>query len=266
MTTLSLPSRQIMTILARVGFATRGLIYLLIGGFATGAAFRSNQSPQGFTGAAQAVLHKPFGSLVVVGIVIGLGCFVGWLAVEAVIHGSRRREPRHWLLAIGRFGDALLYAGFMFLLLGLLLGRRAGGEHGLHSWVAWLFSSPGGRWLVGLVGIGLFCAGIGLVVWAWAGNVAAPLDLAPKEKRMTNPVSRYGVSGRGVALALIGFYLVSAAFDANPAEAHELGGLLQHLRHTAYGWIILLLFALSFGASAFFDFLAAFYRHIEAPA
>jgi hypothetical protein len=211
------------------------------------------------------VLNKPFGNFLVLGVAVGIACFAGWLAVEALADYTGSRGRRRWLLAIGRFGDAMLYGAFTFLLLALLLGWHAGGERELHSWVAWLFASPGGRWLAGLIGGGLTGGGIGLMIWAWTRDIAAPLDMNHREKKLARPVSRYGVTGRGLALALIGAYLIAAAIDANPREAHELGGLLQHLRHTSYGWFALLLFAFAFCASAFFDFAAALYRRIDPP-
>jgi hypothetical protein len=262
LTTLSLPlpTSGTVTVLGRIGFAARGFVYLLIGAFALLAAFRPEQSPHGFTDSAQAVLDKPFGNIVVLGIAAGVGCLAGWLAVEALQHCNSGQGFRRWLLAVGRLGDAILYAGFMFVLLGLLLGWRVGGEHQLHRWVAWLFSSPGGRWLAGAIGGGLTIGGVGLIAWAWMRDLTASLDMPPDERRLTRPISRYGVTGRGLALALMGLYLLGAAIHGNPTEAHDLGGLLQQLRHTAYGWFALLMFAAAFGASALFDFIAAFYR------
>ncbi len=242
------------------------MIYLLIGCFAIVAAFHRDQHPRGFTDAAQAVVDKPYGNFVVLGIAIGIACFAGWLVVEALAaYSGRRGGRRRWLLAIGRFGDAILYGGLMFLLLGLVFGWRVNGEHELHSWMSWLFASPGGRTLAGLIGAGLVCGGVGFALWAWTRDVAAPLDLDPVERKVARPVSRYGVGGRGLALALIGFYLIGAAIHGQPSEAHELGGMLQQLRYTAFGWVALLLFALAFAASAFFDFAAALRRRIDTP-
>jgi len=87
------------------------------------------------------------------------------------------------------------------------------------------------------------------------GALLAPYSDADRYRSVTTTI--------GAALVLIGFYLVAAAIEANPSEAHELGGGLQHLRHTAYGSIALLLFALAFAASGFFDFLEALYRRTE---
>ena len=86
----------------------------------------------------------------------------------------------------------------------------------------------------------------GVIVWAWTRDVQRPLSLPAQEKRLTEPVSRYGATGRGAALLLVGIYLIVAAIDADSAKVHSPGGVLQQLRHNAYGWV--LLFAPAFGA------------------
>jgi len=257
--------REAAPLLARIGFSARGIVYLLIGGFTAAAALRADHPPRGLTDSMATVARWPFGGVLILAIGIGLGCFAGWLAIEGATRCVAARDYRKRLLAIGQLGDAALYAGLVVILLGLALGWHVGGEPALHNWVAWLFGQPFGRALVGLAGVALMAGGGGLVGWAWTRDIAVPLAMSPQEKELTRPVSRYGVTGRGVALVLIGVYLVVAAVDAKPNEAHELGGVLRHLRHTSYGWIALLLFALAFGASAFFDFLAALYRRIEPP-
>jgi hypothetical protein len=261
---LSPAHHDALTVIARLGFAARGVIYWLIAAFALGAALRSDQRPHGFTGAMQAILDKPLGAIIVIAIALGLACFAGWLAIDGLTRCRHARGYQRWLLGVGMIGDAVFYAGLMLLILGLVFGWRAGGEHEVQSWTAWLLAQhPHGRWLVGIVGAVLIGGGSGLILWAWTGDIQRPLSLPARQKRLTEPVSRYGVTGRGAALVLIGFYLVAAAIEANPSKAHELGGGLQHLRHTAYGSIALLLFALAFAASGFFDFLEALYRRTE---
>src|SRR3981081_1450111 len=59
---LSPAHHDALTVIARLGFAARGVIYWLVAAFALGAALRSDQRPHGFTGAMQAVLDKPLGA------------------------------------------------------------------------------------------------------------------------------------------------------------------------------------------------------------
>jgi len=253
-------------LLARIGFTTRGIVYLLIGGFTVAAALRSGEHAHGLTDAMQAVSHWPFGGVLVMAISLGLLCFAGWLAIEGARRCLAAHNFRTGMMAVGMLGDAALYLGLVVILLGVAIGWHKGGEHELHLWVAWLFGHPFGRWAVGVTGAALIVGGGGLLIWAWTRDVEQKLDMPADDKKATRPISRYGVSGRGVTLALIGFYLIAAAWHARPDEAHDVGAALQNLRHTAYGWVLMLLFALSFGASAFFDFLAALYRRVEVPA
>lgn len=265
MATIAVVKHETVPLLARIGFGARGVIYLLIGAFTAVAALRPAQPAHGLTGAMDAVARMPLGTFGIGAVGLGLACFALWLAIEGAARYTLGRGWRDRLMAVGMLGDAALYTVLVLLIVGVAIGWRSGGERELHSWIAWLFGQPLGRWVVGVVGGILIASGLGLIGWASTRDVEKNLDLPHDQKRLTRPISRLGVAGRGATLALIGFYVIAAAVDARPNEAHELGGLLQHLRHTAYGWVLLLLFALAFGASAFFDLLAAFFRRFTAP-
>ena len=120
--------------------------------------------------------------------------------------------------------------------------------------MAWLLAQhpPGAGWSA--LSEAVLPAAHGLIVCGHGSATSSAAVAAARQKRLIQPVSRYGVTGRGAALVLIGFYLVAAAIDGQSAEAHELGGGLQHLRHTAMAAIAVLLFALAFAVSGFFDF------------
>lgn len=248
--------------MARVGFGARGLLYLLVGAFGVSAAF-SGDRPRGMGGVLQWLVRAPLGGAIVVVLAAGIACFAGWLGVHGYIQSRQAAGRRRWLLGVGTIGDAVLYAGFVVIILGIALHGHGGSDSDLQIWVAWLFAHASGRVLVGFAGAAVLAGGIGLIVWAWTRDVERKLALPPREKHLTEPVSRYGVTGRGAALALVGAYLIAAAFDADPTKAHGLDGVLQALRRTAYGWIPLLLFALSFGAAGVFDLLQAYYRRGE---
>jgi hypothetical protein len=183
--------------------------------------------------------------------------------IDGLARARTARDNKRLLVGTAMIADAVLYLGFMVVILGAVLGSHRGGDPQVHSWTAWLLALPAGHWMLGLLGAGFVAAGTAVVFWAWSGDIEKPLALPPDKKRLTEPISRYGLTGRGAALTMIGIYLVRAAIDRNPVEAHELGGALEHLRHRWLGSTALLLFATAFAASAFFDFLAAAYRRTE---
>jgi hypothetical protein len=109
----------------------------------------------------------------------------------------------------------------------------------------------------------VLAGGVGLVVWGLIGNVDKGVALPAKEKRLVRPVARYGIAGRGTAIALVGAYLIAAAAYGNPREAHEVGGVLAAMRQVPYGRALIGLFGLAFIGSSLFDFIAALYRRFD---
>src|ERR1041385_1469698 len=64
-------SRNALTVMARIGFGARGLIYLLVGGFALAAAFNLGKQPHGIIDAVQAVTKN--GARLILATVTGVG-------------------------------------------------------------------------------------------------------------------------------------------------------------------------------------------------
>jgi hypothetical protein len=257
---LSAAPDEATTLMARIGFASRGLIYLLIGGSAARAALQSGAPAHGFTDSVHDLMQLPLGRVLVVLVALGLVCFAVWLAIRSFTQARRGQHAKRWLLAAGMLSDAVLYTGFVVVVLSRAFGGGNGGDRNVQLWTGWLFSHTAGRTIIGLTGLGLIAGGISMVVWIWSVDVEKSVALAPRNKEVTEAISRYGLTGRAAALALIGGYLLAAAIDADPSKAHGLGGVLQSLRRASWGWAVVLLFGSAFGASAFFDFIEALYR------
>lgn len=251
-----------LTTLARLGHAARGLIYLLVGGYAMLAAFRSEQQPHGIADALHAIANTPFRLAVALVLGLGLACFAGYLAIVGLWEFAQQHDARHWLAATGMVGDAAIYVAVMVSVLGGALGWH-GGERSTHTWTAWLFQQPFGRGLAGAAGIIVLGCGIGLMIWALAAHIGRDVALPRYEMKVVRPVGRYGVGGRGLAISLVGFYWFLAAVNADPGKAHQLGGALQELRQTSYGWGLLVVVGLAFVCSALFDLVDAFFHKPE---
>jgi hypothetical protein len=96
-------------------------------------------------------------------------------------------------------------------------------------------------------------------------DVDDDVDLPEDEKRLIEPVARYGLAGRGVGAALVGIYWMSAGLHGEPSRAHELGGALQTVQQNSRGWLLLLPLGIAFAASALFDFIEALYHRPHRP-
>ena len=249
--------------MGRLGYAARGVVYFLVGASAAIAAIRPGHRPAGPTDALQLGHGHPLGALFLLLVAFGLACLAGWFTVAGV-DAARRSSRRNWWRGVGMLGDAVVYIGFMIDVAGVAFGIwHGGGDRNLQSWTAWVSAQGYGRVLIGLVGTGVLAGGAGLLVWGLIGNVDKGMFLPAREKRLVRSVARYGIAGRGAAIALVGAYLIAAAAYGNPREAHEVGGVLAALRQVPYGRALIGLFGLAFIASSLFDFVAAFYRRFD---
>ena len=198
--------------MARVGFAARGLVYLLIAVFAILTALGSQQ-PHGIIDAVQGVTNGQLERLLAGIIGVGLACLAAYFAIAGLCHccGSGARS---WLLGAGMLGDALIYGVVMVSLLSLTFGWHPDGERETQSWTAWLLGQPFGRGLVGFVSVVILACGIGAIVWVITTDVDDDVDLPESQKRAIEPIGRYGLASHGLSVSLVGMYWISAAIQS----------------------------------------------------
>lgn len=247
----------------RLGFAARGVMFLLIGGFAIAAAVGSGAKPHGISGALHAIENTPLRLAAATLLAIGLACFAGYFTVVGLRNLARARGARLWLLAAGRLGDAAIYVAVVVAVIGNAFSGGGEGERQTQGWTAWVLAQPFGAALVGLAGAVVLACGIGLIVWAATGDVDRQVELPAGEKRALQPIGRVGEGGRGLAIALVGVYWLLAGIEADASKAHQLGGALQDLRDSAYGGALLLALGIAFVASAAFELVEALFRRPE---
>jgi hypothetical protein len=89
------------------------------------------------------------------------------------------------------------------------------------------------------------------------------LDTGPTSRRWARGISRFGVAARGVVFALIGSFLVRAAYNVNAHEAKGLGGTLRTLAAEPHGAWLLGITALGLVAYGLYDFVLARFRRIH---
>ena len=119
--------------------------------------------------------------------------------------------------------------------------------------------------MVGAVGLCVIAGGIAIGSKALRSDWQQRLALTPSTKPWVGSMARIGFVARGVVFVLIGGFLVLAAIDADPGEAHGLGGTLRTLQQQPYGWALLGMTALGLFLFGAFQLVEAWCRHIEAP-
>jgi hypothetical protein len=240
-------------------------VYLIVGGFAFLAALGRGSGPTDTQGALQTLLTQPFGKVLLILVALGLLAYAIWRLIMGI------RDPegegsdggglarRAGYIASGIANLALASAAGGLALPGVIPSGGSGG--GAEGWTAWLMGQPFGQWLVALAGLVVIGVAIAFLVRAVKASFMAELDQGAQRPMICN-ICRYGILARAMVFALIGAFLMIAAWQADPSEAKGLGSALRSLRDQPYGPWLLGFVGLGLVAFAFYSFVAARHRRI----
>lgn len=252
--------------IARIGYAARGVAYVLVGGLALLAAIGRGGRTTGTQGALRSLIDEPFGQTLLVLLAIGLFAYALWRAVQAIFdadgHGTAAKGIA---VRVGLGVSAITHTFLAVYAVGIAFGwgfGGSGGGGGAASWSARALRWSGGRWLLGLVGVAIVGAGIAQFVKGWKEKYRRYLAMDWPKMRWANPVCKAGLIARGIVFGLIGVFVIVAAAQAQPSEARGLGGTLRTIQGQAYGQILLALTALGLIAFGIYSMIEAKYRRI----
>ncbi|MBY5928123.1 DUF1206 domain-containing protein [Halomonas sp. DP8Y7-3] len=230
--------RRWIVILARLGYTAKGVVYLLIGILAALGAVGLGGDNVGTKEALAHLARQPFGSLMLAALVAGLYAYAAWRGLQGLFDVENRGRS---LKALGTRA-ALVISGLIYASLGWygleLLDDPHETTGGAEERTALLMSHPGGLWLV--AALGLIFIGVG-VRQSWRALTASYLerwrrqDMSKRQKDLASGLSRWGLAARGVVFALIGGFLLAAAWQADPGQAEGLGGALDALAAQPFG-------------------------------
>lgn len=246
----------VLRTLGRVGLGAYGLVNILIASLGVQVAF-GDPGKADKNGALAAIAATVPGRVLLWVIVVGLVALVVWQLADAVL-GHRGVPAGQRVL---RTGINLAEAG-VFSALAWSAGKAAAsggaGSSGTSS-AQGLFALPGGRYLVGLLGLGV----LALAGYAAYRGVAATflreLDLRGAGLRRSFLVTRLGCVGwtsLGLVYSGIGVLLVVAAAQYDPDQPVGLDAAVQTLAAQPFGPVLLLVLAAGlavFGVYCFFD-------------
>lgn len=243
--------------LARLGYAAKGVVYLLMGFIAFKAATAAG-TPEGASGALRSLTDETGGRLMLLLIALGLAAHVLWRLVQAALdpehtgHDAKRIALRVFYLL-----SAIVYGSLAWTAWQLSRGDSAQGE-GQQVWISKLLDLPAGRWLVMAAGLAVIGYGVHQLIKAWKGDVNRHMA---RSDRAVTLVGRIGIGARGLVLLPIGWFVFSAgrAYDAQAAAG--TGEVLQMLDRG----VLLALVGIGLFAYGVHQFAKAAYRRIQRP-
>ena len=211
MPTLS-PARHPLETAGRVGYAFKGVLYVLLGVLAVDTA-RDGGSTEGQRGALQAVAETSFGGVLLTLLAIGLAAYAVWrLAMAALDPEGDGTDAEGMAHRIGYVVSGVAYGLLAFAAYRILQGSGGGSGNGAEEGAATALSLPGGRWVLALVALVVLAYGVYELIRAWRGSFMDKLALDGQAARHRETIQRLGQAGlaaRGVVYSIIGFALGS---------------------------------------------------------
>ena len=229
--------------LARFGYAAKGVVYLLAGVLTARAAFGLGGQPADKRAALRTILSEPFGRVALVLIGVGLIGYVLLRFAQALLDPERKGSDAKGLaIRAGYLLSGLAYGGLALTALRLAAGMAGGGTGGNQQGVITrVFALPLGRWLIGLVGLGVVGAGLYQIYRGWTADFSEHLrwgEMSAAERSWTTRLGRVGLVARGVVWALAGGFLIQAALLLDPGRVQDSGGALLALAGLLGPWAV----------------------------
>jgi hypothetical protein len=255
--------------MARCGYATKGVVYVIVGVLAVMTAIGAGGATKDSSGAIETIAQQPFGRILVGLTALGLIGYVIWRFMQAIMDPEHKGSDSKGIAArIGYAVSGIAYASLAFLAARIALngGGGGGGDSSKQALTAKLMSQPFGIWLVGIVGVIVIGVGVFHFYQAYKAKFMEDYkagEMSATERRWAKRIGRFGLSARGVTFAMIGSFFIIAAVQADPSEAKGLAGALDTLARQPYGPWLLGIVSLGLVAYGVYCFSQARYRHLS---
>ncbi|MHC8367341.1 DUF1206 domain-containing protein [Pseudomonas sp. ZT5P21] len=256
-----------LVVLARGGYAARGVLYLVIGIFALLAALDSTK-PKDSQKSLEALLSQPFGYVLVGLVVAGLLAFAGWRVLQAIRdvdhHGKKLKGL---VIRAGLLVGGIVNGALAFFALGLLIsGIRSSGNTGggqtkdlLAHLLSWEHSDLM-LYLVALVPLGV---GIAHIIKGWKASFEKYFEADEDVMRYVRPVSRLGLIARGIVFIEIGLLLIFSGSNYKALDPPGMKDALDALQNLPAGGMVLMVMASGLIAFSVYSFAEAAWRKIN---
>ena len=255
--------------LARLGYAARGAVYLLIGALTVWAAVTAREA-LGKKEAIRTLLDEPFGKPILLTLVVGLVGYVLWRLVQSIgdtdDHGLSAKGLG---VRAGLLMSAVTYGALIWYVMSIVmpgLGSGDGSEGALGRSREAFYGLLTNRWIALAIGLG-FLVVSGAHLWkAWRAKYEKHFIAAYDEMKWIHPIARGGLAARGIVLAIIGAMFAARFWTSDyegDGKAPGLDDALAFIADLPAGAWLLGGMGLGLALFAGYSIIEAFYRRIN---
>lgn len=254
--------------LGRAGHIAKGIVYFIVGFLAFRVTIGAGGEVGGSRNAIREIGEQPYGKFLLGLVAIGLLGYTAWRWVQAIKDTEGAGTEAKGL--VKRTGYAI--SGIAYLILGcyagsLSLGFVGGSSNGDSSKASFLLDSTPGRIVLGVAGAVTIGVGIYFVVKGYYAKFMTKYQLAEMGDTFRTTAlhaGRIGLITRGIAFAIIGFFLAQSAWQGTAnGEIAGMGDALSAIAGQMYGRILLGIVGFGLMAYAVHMFLLGCYRRFN---
>lgn len=237
-TTLRRESARWVEPVGRVGLATQGVLYAVVGLLALQIADGHTTDRADQHGVIDTLVAQTFGHVLLLVLTIGLALHCAWRLLLSYRGDPGEDDAKEWVKRAGHFGRALIYAGLTIAAARVLIEakRHAGDEHRVAASKA--LEWPGGQLLLTVVGVVMIGTGLWHASKLVTRSFVDHVDLDSRhdaEKKVITALGSIGYLARGVVYGLVGWFFVQAAIERDPNESGGLDNALRRLAASENG-------------------------------
>src|SRR5205823_2908039 len=230
--------------LERLGYAVRGVLYVVMGVLALRIALsQSGGHAFDLTASLVFMIGNQYGRVILLVVVVGLAAYSVWGLIRAVFDPLHRgSDPSGYMARLGFLSSALSYGLIVVFGLKILAGAEDAPGDGTQKSVTALLDHPAGVALT--LGFGLVALGIGVGQFVEAYRAIFQRDLKGAEmgettRKLVTMLGRFGMFARGVIFVVVGWFIVQAGLNHDPTEVQGFGGAFMFLGSQPFGHVLL---------------------------
>lgn len=254
--------------LGRLGYAAKGIVYIVLGFLATEAAIGHGGKTTDSKGALRTIGEAPFGKFALIVVMIGLFGYAAWRILSAATDAERRGDkPSSLALRAGEAFRGLAYGSLGVYTLRYLTHSHASAGNKAPGYVDKVMAMPGGRTLVIVAGLVFVGYAIYQIYKAATDKFLKRLDLSAASAALRTWIERFGkfgISARAVVFGMIGVLIARAGFSYNASEAGGIAQSLDAIAREPKGHVLFSVVAIGLIAFGLFQIATARYRVMRA--
>jgi hypothetical protein len=217
-----------LTTLTRLGFAARGLLYLVIAFLVLRAGRAEDPS-----GALQVLAGGP-GKWLLMLMTAGFVAYGLWRLADAALNIERHQDGSKGLAErLGAAASGLVHLFLAWQAVRLIRGAGGSGGGGAEQGARTALGLPGGGLLLLLGGLVLLGVGAFQLIKAYKTSFRKHLDGRVANEAWVRWVGRLGYAARGLVFLITGYFLLQSGLDE---QASEAGGMREALAWLTSPW------------------------------